>query len=534
VNPYYHSLESLIKPKWLKFPSWAWAFLPTVIALSVGYRPIYEVGDDPIMERLVSVGLWGIPPQPHLYYQSSRLGWVLHQLYELCSFIPWYPTLQWLGLLGALWIATTTLIKQNHHPQSAFVIGTLLGCLWLPHLFCLQFTRVAVMVTIGAFIALWTKCWHRTPWQWILLCYATSVRSHAVLLTLLLLTMGTVLFNFKIFKSKILPILFIFLLVGIIHIDNNNIQPKTLPQINAFYQQNNAYSPVINYRRLNDDIINEMNWTINDFQLLMDWIPFPLDAPNFQLEKFTQIIENQNPSITQKLTRPILSFQWSAFTWFSTTFLLYNPLAWAYGHTGLIWLLFCRSGWRYYLGYSTLWLGLLVIGMIMIYSMKMVPRLWEPLCVIPPMILMMSTRDTNLKNHWIFTISIMVLGLYFLFLPHLKRGNSTTTIPQLALSESVNIVYTMEPNLWHQPFLEKPRRIEAPVVIYIGWLRQLYLAQVSTAPLIKNIHINLLEDGFYWKGDKWVPSIEKYYLEHYDLTVRGEKHEGLVKFSKVP
>ena len=129
------------------------SLLPFLGALGFGAQFYYEVGDDAMMERLVCAGLWGLPPQPHLYFQSSHLGWLLHALYTMFPKITWYPLFLCSSLLLALFLCASTVSREQTKTKAVF-FGLMLGLLWLPHLIGLQFTRVAIMVSLGTVVSL--------------------------------------------------------------------------------------------------------------------------------------------------------------------------------------------------------------------------------------------------------------------------------------------------------------------------------------------------------------------------------------------
>jgi len=473
---------------------------PLAVMLLLGARPYYENQDDIMMERLVSVGIWGIPQQSVLYYQSSRLGSVLFHLYQWLPGISWYPLLQVGSLITCLFSVAYNAGKEKT-PTVAVFIGLCLGALWLPHILSLQFTRVAIITTATAIFLIL----HDPGRRWALLAFALlsfgiSCRSHGAVMAIGATTGFLFLYMpirmIRLWKSMIA----VGILTALLLYDISVIQRKQDPILETFLVHNSGYGSAINYQRFSEELCQTMGFDELDRKLLIAWLPLPFDVPGFDLERFNLLVSEQAPSFSSVVTHTFTNFKRSALTWYVSTFFMLHPMVWGYFLAGLI---LTKLKWKLLIAYLSMWVGLALFGWLMIHYMKMVFRVWEPLCLIPAILVFIRLESgchyLKLRSGLALLLLVFCMGRSFQVNYSLKETSCATQMTTIPGDARLIYSFSAEEN-FHQPFQKLPTLNEFPVVYYIGWLRQIYLSHEHTRTFIENIHRDIFSDGVYLKG----------------------------------
>jgi hypothetical protein len=197
---------------------------------------------------------------------------------------------------------------------------------------------------------------------------------------------------------------------------------------------------------------------------------------------------------------------------FSTSFIIYNPVAWLALIIATLAIFLSQNRAKATILFASSWLGLIFFGLVMIDSFKLVSRLWDPLLLMPTILVMsqLGKRSTSI----ITCCACVIVTAFFLVMVTRNWPNPKSDPEAVEVHHQQKLVYSTSLELAHRPF-QSPRELnDHNVIHYLGWLRQLYLADPKTSHYIENIVDHLSHQRAVWKGDRFKDNIERFLEEH--------------------
>jgi hypothetical protein len=257
------------------------------------YHPIYSTWDDIFI-------LYDIKSGFPISFVSHILGEFLSSLYmNVSNMVPWYGIFLYISLGITLFTLLRSLyIPHNTKRKEYLAIYALITALYMNFIQKPGYTDVAVIAgvvgVLGFFHALYQDkvSWRNTIGYGLLLCLCFLWRTQALLFVAVFLFPVLLIRIRKYWKYCILFVLPCILL----YTANTLFRHFQSTPEQKYYDEFNHYraklhdSPLYPLNKDNENLLQDVGWTKNDFFMYDNWIY--LDENKYNLEKLKQVLNN--------------------------------------------------------------------------------------------------------------------------------------------------------------------------------------------------------------------------------------------------
>jgi hypothetical protein len=263
--------------------------------------PFFLVNDD-VWALFLAKGVgFALHPDPHHFSSNILIGFALNGLYTFAPKVCWYSIYLILGLFLAFWAFLSTLCLRTHQFFKTFLFILSFLFVDLYYFTQLNFTMTSCLVFQGGIFLLVQLFEEKNRiFRWKILCLGAS----CILLSFLmrdqsfafsfLSAFPFMVYSFK--RKKLTPnvLIFIFslvlLIVGAFLFDRNQYRQdehwsKYLDYVRTYTKYHEFYS--IEFTQKNKTIFDKIGWTLNDYNLFMDW--YVLDDDKYDKNRITAL-----------------------------------------------------------------------------------------------------------------------------------------------------------------------------------------------------------------------------------------------------
>lgn len=496
----------------------------TLTVLWFGWSLNFETPDDLFFRQYIDGGFWGIPPQAEAYLVSLRIGQLLRSLYQLWPGFDWYASLQGLALLTTL----ASLLPWNSASLKWRLWLVLFSALWLENLLRMQWTQTSFLCVVGTWLGLAQP--HLPRSRTILLLGSLAFGFHlrmdaAILATALALGISLILQPRATLCSRIAIGLFVALISSM---DVALVQGDAPLRQDGLHQMQ-LFRNIQDYHQLDEVVQEKLDLSDNDVAMMRHWIYFFFkDEPSYP-----QILALTQPdalAIGQQAVWRLLSLNWDRghIAWFARTFITGDAVFLTAFFASLLFCFGSRDKKKVLLRWFLLWAAIILVGDTLASHVKLVPRLWQPMCLLPFIFLLLSqwVHPKEQRHPPIWVLLAFMLGTLFFWdrQPPESSADVARFRRDLEKMKDDHIYFSLAMP-WNigAPFLSVPETRDHKV-FYLNLHHRLHpaLRHSLKEEGIENLVKALPRDEKLWISCNPVQKelIENFYGEHHDMKVR--------------